>query len=90
MFKKLFKWKRKESLDKKLEADLTARVRTLSNEEILKLAEIREGRKSSRRTIWNTIIGSVLGLLGTGFVLYYEQLNVITSKAFNSWFRKNV
>lgn len=90
MFKNLFKWKRKESLDKKLEADLTKRVESLSNEEILKLAEIREGRKASKRNIWNTVIGSVIGLLGTGFVLYYEQLNVITSKAFNSWFRKNV
>lgn len=87
----MLKWfKKKESLDEKLEADLLSRVDNLSNEEALKLAEIREGRKSSRRTIWNTIIGSVLGLLGTGFVLYYEQLNVITSKAFNSWFRKNV
>lgn len=87
----MLKWfKKKESLDEKLEADLLSRVDKLSNEEALKLAEIREGRKSSRRTIWNTIIGSVLGLLGTGFVLYYEQLNVITSKAFNSWFRKNV
>ena len=90
MFKNLFKWKRKESLDKKLEADLTERVESLSNEEILKLAEIREGRKASRRTIWNTILGGIIGILGTGFVLYYEQLNVITSKTFNSWFRKNV
>lgn len=87
---KIFKWKRKESLDKKLEVDLTKRVESLSNEEILKLAEIREGRKSSRRTILNTIIGSILGLLGTAFVLHYEQLNAITSKTFNSWFRKNV
>lgn len=83
-------WKKKESLDKKLEADLIGRVDSLTNEEALKLAEIREGRKASKRNIWNTVIGSVIGLLGTGFVLYYEQLNVITSKAFNSWFRKNV
>ena len=83
-------WKKKESLDKKLEEDLLTRVDELSNEEIIKLAEIREGRKASKRNIWNTVIGSVIGLLGTGFVLYYEQLNVITSKAFNSWFRKNV
>ena len=83
-------WKKKESLDKKLEEDLMSRVDKLSNEEVIKLAEIREGRKASKRNIWNTVIGSVIGLLGTGFVLYYEQLNVITSKAFNSWFRKNV
>lgn len=87
----MLKWfKKKESLDAKLEADLLSRVDKLSNEEALKLAEIREGRKSSRRTIWNTILGGIIGLLGTGFVLYYEQLNVITSKTFNSWFRKNV
>lgn len=87
----MLKWfKKKESLDEKLEADLLSRVDKLSNEEALKLAEIREGRKSSRRTIWNTILGGIIGLLGTGFVLYYEQLNVITSKTFNSWFRKNV
>lgn len=87
----MLKWfKRKESLDKKLEEDLMNRVDKLSNEEVIKLAEIREGRKASKRNIWNTVIGSVIGLLGTGFVLYYEQLNVITSKAFNSWFRKNV
>lgn len=87
----MLKWfKKKESLDVKLEADLLSRVDKLSNEEALKLAEIREGRKSSRRTIWNTILGGIIGLLGTGFVLYYEQLNVITSKTFNSWFRKNV
>lgn len=87
---KFWKWKNKESLDKKLEEDLMSRVEKLSNEEVIKLAEIREGRKASKRNIWNTVIGSVIGLLGTGFVLYYEQLNVITSKAFNSWFRKNV
>jgi len=87
---KFWKWKKKESLDKKLEEDLMSRVDKLSNEEVIKLAEIREGRKASKRNIWNTVIGSVIGLLGTGFVLYYEQLNVITSKAFNSWFRKNV
>lgn len=87
---KFWKWKKKESLDKKLEEDLMSRVEKLSNEEVIKLAEIREGRKASKRNIWNTVIGSVIGLLGTGFVLYYEQLNVITSKAFNSWFRKNV
>ena len=87
---KFWKWKKKESLDKKLEEDLMSRVDKLSNEEVIKLAEIREGRKVSKRNIWNTVIGSVIGLLGTGFVLYYEQLNVITSKAFNSWFRKNV
>lgn len=87
---KFWKWKKKESLDKKLEEDLMSRVGKLSNEEVIKLAEIREGRKASKRNIWNTVIGSVIGLLGTGFVLYYEQLNVITSKAFNSWFRKNV
>lgn len=87
---KFWKWKKKESLDKKLEEDLLTRVDKLSNEEVIKLAEIREGRKASKRNIWNTVIGSVIGLLGTGFVLYYEQLNVITSKAFNSWFRKNV
>lgn len=87
---KFWKWKKKESLDKKLEEDLINRVDKLSNEEVIKLAEIREGRKASKRNIWNTVIGSVIGLLGTGFVLYYEQLNVITSKAFNSWFRKNV
>lgn len=87
---KIWKWKKKESLDKKLEEDLMSRVDKLSNEEVIKLAEIREGRKASKRNIWNTVIGSVIGLLGTGFVLYYEQLNVITSKAFNSWFRKNV
>lgn len=87
---KFWKWKKKESLDKKLEEDLMNRVDKLSNEEVIKLAEIREGRKASKRNIWNTVIGSVIGLLGTGFVLYYEQLNVITSKAFNSWFRKNV
>lgn len=87
---KFWKWKKKESLDKKLEEDLMSRVDKLSNEEVIKLAEIREGRKTSKRNIWNTVIGSVIGLLGTGFVLYYEQLNVITSKAFNSWFRKNV
>lgn len=87
---KFWKWKKKESLDKKLEEDLMSRVNKLSNEEVIKLAEIREGRKASKRNIWNTVIGSVIGLLGTGFVLYYEQLNVITSKAFNSWFRKNV
>lgn len=87
---KFWKWKKKESLDKKLEEDLLSRVDMLSNEEVIKLAEIREGRKASKRNIWNTVIGSVIGLLGTGFVLYYEQLNVITSKAFNSWFRKNV
>lgn len=87
----MLKWfKKKESLDKKLEEDLMSRVDKLSNEEVIKLAEIREGRKASKRNIWNTVIGSVIGLLGTGFVLYYEQLNVITSKAFNSWFRKNV
>lgn len=90
MFKNLFKCKPKNSLDKKLEEELLSRVDSLSNEEALKLAEIREGRKASKRNIWNTVIGSVIGLLGTGFVLYYEQLNVITSKAFNSWFRKNV
>lgn len=87
---KFWKWRKKESLDKKLEEDLMSRVDKLSNEEVIKLAEIREGRKASKRNIWNTVIGSVIGLLGTGFVLYYEQLNVITSKAFNSWFRKNV
>lgn len=87
---KFWKWKKKESLDKKLEEDLMSRVDKLSNEEVIKLAEIREVRKASKRNIWNTVIGSVIGLLGTGFVLYYEQLNVITSKAFNSWFRKNV
>lgn len=87
---KFWKWKKKESLDKKLEEDLMSRVDKLSNDEVIKLAEIREGRKASKRNIWNTVIGSVIGLLGTGFVLYYEQLNVITSKAFNSWFRKNV
>ena len=87
---KFWKWKKKESLDKRLEEDLMSRVDKLSNEEVIKLAEIREGRKASKRNIWNTVIGSVIGLLGTGFVLYYEQLNVITSKAFNSWFRKNV
>lgn len=87
---KFWKWKKRESLDKKLEEDLLTRVDKLSNEEVIKLAEIREGRKASKRNIWNTVIGSVIGLLGTGFVLYYEQLNVITSKAFNSWFRKNV
>lgn len=87
---KFWKWKKKESLDKKLEEDLMSRVDKLSNEEVIKLAEIREGRKASKRNIWNTVIGSFIGLLGTGFVLYYEQLNVITSKAFNSWFRKNV
>lgn len=87
---KFWKWKKKESLDKKLEEDLMSRVDNLSNEEVIKLAEIREGRKASKRNIWNTVIGSVIGLLGTGFVLYYEQLNVITSKTFNSWFRKNV
>lgn len=87
---KFWKWKKKESLDKKLEEDLMSRVDKLSNAEVIKLAEIREGRKASKRNIWNTVIGSVIGLLGTGFVLYYEQLNVITSKAFNSWFRKNV
>lgn len=87
---KFWKWKKKESLDKKLEEDLMSRVDKLSNEEVIRLAEIREGRKASKRNIWNTVIGSVIGLLGTGFVLYYEQLNVITSKAFNSWFRKNV
>lgn len=87
---KFWKWKKKESLDKKLEEDLMSRVDKLSNEEVIKLAEIREGRKASKRNIWNTVIGSIIGLLGTGFVLYYEQLNVITSKAFNSWFRKNV
>lgn len=87
---KFWNWKKKESLDKKLEEDLLTRVDKLSNEEVIKLAEIREGRKASKRNIWNTVIGSVIGLLGTGFVLYYEQLNVITSKAFNSWFRKNV
>lgn len=87
---KFWKWKKKESLDKKLEEDLMSRVDKLSNEEVIKLAEIREGRKASKRNIWNTVIGSVIGLLGTGFVLYYEQLNVITSKTFNSWFRKNV
>lgn len=87
---KFWKWKKKSSLDKKLEEDLMSRVDKLSNEEVIKLAEIREGRKASKRNIWNTVIGSVIGLLGTGFVLYYEQLNVITSKAFNSWFRKNV
>lgn len=87
---KFWKWKKKESLDKKLEEDLMSRVDKLSNEEVIKLAEIREGRKASKRNIWNTVIGSVIGLLGTGFVLYYEQLNVITSKAFNSWFRRNV
>lgn len=87
----MLKWfKKKESLDKKLEEDLMSRVDKLSNEEVIKLAEIREGRKASKRNIWNTVIGSVIGLLGTGFVLYYEQLNVITSKAFNSWFRRNV
>lgn len=87
----MLKWfKKKESLDKKLEEDLMSRVDKLSNEEVIKLAEIREGRKASKRNIWNTVIGSVIGLLGTGFVLYYEQLNVITSKTFNSWFRKNV
>lgn len=87
----MLKWfKKKESLDKKLEEDLMSRVDKLSNEEVIKLAEIREGRKASKRNIWNTVIGSVIGLMGTGFVLYYEQLNVITSKAFNSWFRKNV
>lgn len=90
MFKNLFKRKPRNSLDKKLEEELLSRVDSLSNEEALKLAEIREGRKASKRNIWNTVIGSVIGLLGTGFVLYYEQLNVITSKAFNSWFRKNV
>lgn len=87
---KFWNWKKKESLDKKLEEDLLTRVDKLSNEEVIKLAEIRESRKASKRNIWNTVIGSVIGLLGTGFVLYYEQLNVITSKAFNSWFRKNV
>ena len=90
MFKNLFKRKTKNSLDKKLEEELLSRVDSLSNEEALKLAEIREGRKASRRTIWNTILGGIIGILGTGFVLYYEQLNVITSKTFNSWFRRNV
>jgi len=87
---KLNFFKRKKSLDKKIEADLAERIKGMSNEEVLKLTEIREGRKASRRTILNTIIGSLLGLLGTAFVLHYEQLNAITSKTFNSWFRKNV
>lgn len=87
---KLNFFKRKKSLDKKIEADLAERIEGMSNEEVLKLTEIREGRKASKRTILNTIIGSLLGLLGTAFVLHYEQLNAITSKTFNSWFRKNV